>query len=66
MSNVRIGIVGMGNMGTAHANSILAGKIPRLTLAAIAEPDAARRSCSRLTMSSITAGFSGAFISVRL
>ncbi|MEI8088405.1 MAG: Gfo/Idh/MocA family oxidoreductase [Opitutaceae bacterium] len=43
MSNVRIGIVGMGNMGTAHANSILAGKIPRLILAAIAEPDAVRR-----------------------
>lgn len=40
MSNtVRIGIVGIGNMGYAHAQNILAGKISRLELTAVADKD---------------------------
>ena len=35
--NVRLGIIGMGNMGSAHARSILADKVPGLELAAIAD-----------------------------
>jgi predicted dehydrogenase len=43
MGNVRIGIVGLGNMGSAHARSILAGKIARLELTAVCDVNAARR-----------------------
>lgn len=42
MNKVRIGIVGLGNMGFAHAQSILAGKITRLELGAVADLDAAK------------------------
>jgi predicted dehydrogenase len=42
MSKVRIGIVGLGNMGSTHADQILAGKIGRLELAAVADRDPAR------------------------
>jgi predicted dehydrogenase len=37
MSKVRIGIVGMGNMGSDHARKILAGNVPRLELTAVAD-----------------------------
>jgi len=40
MKNVRLGIVGLGNMGGSHATQILSGKIPRLTLAAVCDTDA--------------------------
>ena len=39
---VRLGIVGLGNMGATHAGNIRAGKIPRLELAAVCDVDAAR------------------------
>ncbi len=37
MKEVRLGIVGLGNMGGAHAENVLAGKVPRLRLAAVAD-----------------------------
>ncbi len=40
MKNVRIGIVGLGNMGGVHATQILGGKIPRLQLTAVCDVDA--------------------------
>ncbi len=43
MGTVRIGIVGLGNMGSAHARSILAGRIARLELTAVCDAHAARR-----------------------
>jgi predicted dehydrogenase len=43
MGKVRIGIVGLGNMGSTHARSILAGKIDRLELAAVCDLNAAKR-----------------------
>ncbi len=41
MDKVRLGVVGLGNMGTAHASQVAAGKIPRCVLAAVcdAEPE---------------------------
>jgi len=42
MDKVRIGIVGLGNMGSAHAASIQAGKIKQLELTAISDVDTAR------------------------
>ncbi|GHB98783.1 Gfo/Idh/MocA family protein [Cerasicoccus arenae] len=36
-STVRLGIIGMGGMGVAHARNILEGKVPGMRLAAIAD-----------------------------
>ena len=38
MNIIRFGIAGLGGMGAAHAQSILDGKVPRATLAAVADP----------------------------
>jgi len=43
MKKVRLGIVGIGNMGYSHATSVLAGKVPRLELTAVADTEPARR-----------------------
>jgi len=40
MKNLRFGIAGLGNMGSIHARSLLAGKIPRACLAAVSDPAA--------------------------
>lgn len=37
MKNIRVGVVGIGNMGTAHANCIFLGEIEGLTLTALCE-----------------------------
>lgn len=37
MKQVRIGIIGIGNMGTAHANNIKDGKCPEIKLTAVAD-----------------------------
>ncbi len=42
MKKVRIGIVGLGNMGHSHAQQILAGKVNRLELGAVADLDPAK------------------------
>ena len=43
MENVRLGVIGFGNMGTTHAKNINAGKVQNMTLAAICDISAARR-----------------------
>jgi predicted dehydrogenase len=43
MKHVRLGIIGLGVMGQAHARSLLERKIPGLRLAAVADNDPARR-----------------------
>src|SRR5437870_2004874 len=47
MSKVRIGIVGLGNMGSDHARKILAGNVPRLELTAVADAFAEKRALFR-------------------
>lgn len=42
MQNVRFGIIGVGGMGTVHANYILAGKVQRAELVAVGDIDADR------------------------
>src|ERR1700722_17816746 len=37
MKNIRIGIAGLGNMGRAHAKSIVEGKIPGIQLGATSD-----------------------------
>ncbi|MBQ4527103.1 MAG: Gfo/Idh/MocA family oxidoreductase [Clostridia bacterium] len=43
MDKVRLGIIGFGNMGTAHAKNIYEGKAPQMTLAAVCDNDETRR-----------------------
>jgi predicted dehydrogenase len=43
VKNVRLGIIGAGNMGAAHAQNILDGRIGRVDLTAVGSTDAAHR-----------------------
>ncbi len=43
MNSVKLGIIGIGNIGTTHINNILAGKIPGLDLVAVADLKEERR-----------------------
>lgn len=43
MDKVRLGIIGIGNMGTNHSKSLIEGKVPGLELAAIADRQESRR-----------------------
>ena len=47
MKQVRLGIIGIGNMGTAHARSILEGKCPEIALAAGTDMSEARRAWAK-------------------
>lgn len=42
MKNIRIGIVGLGNMGRVHAQQILDGKVARVELTALCDSDPRR------------------------
>lgn len=42
MREVRLGVIGVGNMGTVHANSVLEGKVPGCRLVAVCDSDPAR------------------------
>lgn len=43
MDNVRIGVIGVGGMGSAHARHLFAGGVKGAVLAALCDTDAARR-----------------------
>ena len=47
MEQVRLGIIGIGGMGSNHARSILEGKVPELRLTAAADVREARRDWAR-------------------
>ncbi len=53
MHSLRLGIIGLGNMGYAHARSILAHHIPRLTLTAGCDSNPARLSAIKDTLGDI-------------
>ncbi|WP_309386822.1 Gfo/Idh/MocA family protein [Cerasicoccus frondis] len=42
MKEVRIGIIGLGNMGTTHAKNIIEGKVPGAKLSAVCDHDEKR------------------------
>lgn len=44
MASVKLGIVGIGNMGSAHAANIAAGRIKGMRLAAVCDTDEAKKS----------------------
>ena len=37
MEKVRLGIIGVGNMGTAHTNNLMKGEVPEMELVAICD-----------------------------
>jgi predicted dehydrogenase len=47
MDQVRLGIIGIGNMGTGHCKNILEGKVPEIIITAIADRDEARRAWAK-------------------
>ena len=47
MEQVRLGIIGIGGMGTEHAKGLLAGKVPELKLTAVADIRPARLAAAR-------------------
>lgn len=57
MTKVRLGIIGVGNMGSGHAANILAGKCPEIELTAVADRRKARRQWAKDTLPEGTAIF---------
>ncbi len=47
MNKVRIGIIGIGNMGSAHSKSILDGNIPRMELGAVCDIEPSKLSWAK-------------------
>ena len=50
MEQIKLGIIGVGNMGTTHVQNILAGKCPEITIAAVADRREARRQWAKDTL----------------
>ena len=42
MNNMRVGIIGMGNMGSAHANCVIKGEVAGMQLVAVCDIDVGR------------------------
>lgn len=47
MKNVRLGVIGFGNMGTVHVKSVAEGKVPGMELGAICDIAPARCEAAR-------------------
>ena len=43
MQKVKLGIIGVGNMGSAHAKIITAGEVPEMEVTAVADRSEQRR-----------------------
>ena len=50
MEQIKLGIIGVGNMGSGHVGNILAGKCPEITIAAVADRREARRQWAKDTL----------------
>lgn len=51
MGKIRLGIIGVGNMGSGHSKNILNGECPEIELAAVADRSEGRRSWAKDTLS---------------
>ena len=60
MNKIRLGIIGVGNMGTGHARNVLDGKCPDFELVAIADINPARLEWARENLSKDVECFSDA------
>ncbi len=50
MKQVKLGVIGMGNMGSGHIGNILAGKTPEITVAAVADRREERRNWAKTVL----------------
>ena len=57
MSSIRLGIIGVGNMGSGHARSVLEGKCPDFELTAVADINPERLNWARENLSDRLACF---------
>ena len=60
MKKIRLGIIGFGNMGTGHYNSIKNGKCPEIEVSAIADINPARIEWARVNLPESVAKFGSA------
>ena len=49
MEQIRIGVIGIGNMGSSHSKKIFEGEVPGLKLTAVADRNPARREWAKTT-----------------
>ncbi len=47
MDKVRLGIIGIGNMGSGHLKNILEGKVPEMEVTAVADRQEGRRAWAK-------------------
>jgi predicted dehydrogenase len=59
MSSMRLGIIGMGNMGTDHAKKLTGGAVPEIVLTAVADKDEKRLEAARAYLPDTVAMFDG-------
>ena len=57
MGKVRLGIIGMGNMGMGHLQNVLDGKCPRIEVTAVADTDARRLGAAKEKLPSVATFF---------
>jgi predicted dehydrogenase len=50
MEQVKLGIIGIGNMGSGHVKSLLEAKLPELTITAVADRQESRRTWAKETL----------------
>jgi len=50
MEQVKLGIIGIGNMGSGHLKSLLEAKLPELTVTAVADRQESRRTWAKETL----------------
>lgn len=50
MEKVKLGIIGIGNMGSGHCGNILKGRVPEISLTAVADLKATRRAWAKETL----------------
>ena len=60
MNKIKLGIIGLGNMGSSHARNIISGKCPDVMLAAVADIDSDRINWGRENLSGEIAYFDDA------
>lgn len=54
METVKLGIIGIGNMGNAHAKKVLDGEVPGMTLTAVADRREIRRNWAAENLADVT------------
>ena len=50
MEKIRLGIIGIGNMGSEHCRLILSGQTPEIALTCVADPRQDRRDWAQQTL----------------